>query len=550
MIVNPSCTSSAVLYCRYSSHAQRDVSIDQQINECRKFASHLGIEIVKIYDDRATTGTNDRRPGFQRMIREAERMDYKYVIVYSLDRFARDRYDSAVYKRQLKAYGKKVLSATENISDDPTGILMESLLEGLAEYYSKELSRKIHRGMTDNAEKCLANGSLPYGYRRGKDGRYEIVEEEAAVVREIYNRVLKHEKITEICRDLNYRGIKTKLGRQWGKSSFNKILSNERYTGTYIFGNIRKEGGIPVIIDRELFNAVQHEIKHKPNPRSSVSRRRNDDSVYLLTGKLFCGKCKSPMVGISGKGKAGTPYFYYTCQKHRMEKSCDKKPVRRDKIEQAIAEKILATMFTDEMIDAIVKNAVEHYNGQYGRATERKELIAELSSVTTALGNIMAAIEQGLLTATTKSRLMELEERQAFLKAQIAIIDQEYAEPLTEDDVRSVLQIYKNGDVNSKDFQETLFDAFLIRAYVYDDSLRIVFNTTQPENEIDIPFDIDLVSEDPGAKCLYSSTPLPTNTILHKTQFLCWRLCRYHLACVIKQKKQSIFDNALLLFFI
>ena len=139
--MKPQDRTAGVLYCRYSSHSQREVSIDQQIKECRKFAERNGIEVVKVYDDRAMTGTNDRRPQFQQMLSDAETMRYQYVIVYSLDRFARDRYDSAVYKRQLKQYGKKVLSATENISDDPTGILMESLLEGLAEYYSNPEAR-------------------------------------------------------------------------------------------------------------------------------------------------------------------------------------------------------------------------------------------------------------------------------------------------------------------------------------------------------------------------------------------------------------------------
>ena len=143
---NFSDTRKAVIYARYSSHSQRDVSIDQQIRACKLFAERQSIEVVEIYDDRATTGTNDRRPAFQRMIKDADRADWQFVIVYSLDRFARDRYDSAVYKRRLKECGVKVLSAMENISDDPTGILMESLLEGLAEYYSKELSRKIRRG--------------------------------------------------------------------------------------------------------------------------------------------------------------------------------------------------------------------------------------------------------------------------------------------------------------------------------------------------------------------------------------------------------------------
>ena len=140
---NFSDTKKAVIYARYSSHSQRDVSIDQQLKACRLFAERQGIEIASVYEDRATTGTNDQRPAFQKMMKDAVKGHWDYVVVYTLDRFSRNRYDSAVNKRTLKSYGIKVLSAMENISDDPTGILMESMLEGLAEYYSAELSEKV-----------------------------------------------------------------------------------------------------------------------------------------------------------------------------------------------------------------------------------------------------------------------------------------------------------------------------------------------------------------------------------------------------------------------
>ena len=304
----------AVIYARYSSHSQRDVSIEQQIRACRRFAERHGIEVVKIYDDRALTGTNDKRPGFQQMIQDAKRGGWSYVIVYTLDRFARDRYDSAVYKRQLKTHGVKVLSAMENISDDPTGILMESLLEGPAEYYSKELSRKVQRGHEDNARKCLVNGALPLGYVKGPDNRYQICESEAEIVREIFRRVKDQERFSSIITDLNTRGVLTKKGKKWNRSSFNQILSNERYTGVYIYRDIRTPGGIPQIVTQEVFDTVQAILHLKPNARrdptgSIPQKRRREGGVYLLTGKLFCGHCKSPMIGVSGTSHTAAPHF-------------------------------------------------------------------------------------------------------------------------------------------------------------------------------------------------------------------------------------------------
>lgn len=180
---------NCVLYTRYSSHSQRDVSIDQQIEECKRYAASHGLTIIRIYADRALSGTNDKRPDFQQMIQDSKKLQFKYVIVYSLDRFARNRQDSAIYKRQLRQSGVKVLSATENITADPAGILMEGLLESLNEYYSAELSAKIRRGMNDNASKCMVNGTVPLGYKRSADGKYEIDEQEAMIVREIFYRI-------------------------------------------------------------------------------------------------------------------------------------------------------------------------------------------------------------------------------------------------------------------------------------------------------------------------------------------------------------------------
>ena len=261
----------AVIYARYSSHSQRDASIEQQVAACRRFADRQDIEIVEIYEDRATTGTNDRRPGFQKMVKDAERQNWEYVIVYTLDRVARDRYASAVYKRRLKDCGVKVLSAMEQISDDPTGILMESLLEGLAEYYSSELSRKIRRGMDDNAVKCLCNGQIPFGYRRGEDGRFAIDEQEAPIVQEIYRRIRDGAKLSELIHDINARGILNKRGNKWTHSTFNALLSNERYTGVYIYKDIRIPGGMPRIIEPALFDAVQLTMHTKKNPRKNTA---------------------------------------------------------------------------------------------------------------------------------------------------------------------------------------------------------------------------------------------------------------------------------------
>jgi DNA invertase Pin-like site-specific DNA recombinase len=487
---------NAVIYARYSSHSQRDVSIEQQIKACKLFAERQGLEILRIYDDRATTGTNDRRPGFQQMIKDAEKKEWQYVIIYTLDRFARDRYDSAVYKRRLKECGVKVLSAMENISDDPTGVLMESLLEGLAEYYSKELSRKIRRGMEDNASKCLCNGQIPFGYRRGEDGRFAIDEAEAPIVQEIYRRIRDGSRLCDIVYDMNERGIRTKKGKPWSKSSFNTLLSNERYTGVYIYKDVRIPGGMPQIIEPALFDAVQLIMHTKKNPRKNSApaaapqRRRQENGIYYLTGKLFCGHCHSPMVGVSGRSKNGPLYYYYTCKGKRTDRSCDKKNANRDFIEMFIATALKETMLNDKAICALADAAVK-YQQQRAPSAEIESLQTRSAEIKKSIKNIIAAIEAGAFSAAMQTRLAELETEQKTVLTQLSLLQEETEDALTREEIIAMLRLMRNGDICEESFREALIDTFLVAAYLYDDHVKIVFNLGgQKENAV-LPFDIE-----------------------------------------------------------
>lgn len=509
--------SEGVIYARYSSHSQRDVSIEQQIRACKLFAERHGVKVVKIYEDRALTGTNDKRPGFQQMIQDAKRGGWNYVIVYTLDRFARNRYDNAIYKHQLKDCGVKVLSAMENISDDPVGVLIESQLEALAEYYSRELSRKVQRGHEDNARKCLVNGPLPLGYVKGPDSRYQICESEAEIVREIFRRVKDQEKFSSIIADLNARGVLTKKGKKWNRSSFNQILSNERYTGVYIYRDIRTPGGIPQIITQEVFDSVQCILHLKPNARRDRSgttpqKRRREGGVYLLTGKLYCGHCKSAMTGVSGTSHTAAPHFYYTCKGRRADHaSCDKRNVRRNHIERFVATALRDTMLTDAAIRALAAAAIE-YQQRTGANRELESLKNQLADVNRSLNNLMNAIEAGIFSATTQSRLAELETQKRDLGRLINALEAEVEEALTYEEIVATLELFQHGDVTDKDYQEALIDTFLVAAYVYDDRVKFIFNLGGDKKDIEIPFDIDEV--EPSGEVRISSREVDHGWIL------------------------------------
>ena len=294
----------AVIYARYSSDNQREESIDGQLRECKKFAEYNGITIIGEYIDRAFSAKTDNRPEFQRMIKDSYKSVFDTVIVWKLDRFARNRYDSARYKALLKKNGVRVISATEKISEDASGILLESLLEGMAEYYSAELAEKVKRGMTDNALKAKANGvRAPFGYYVDDDDHYQIDETIAPIVKEIYSLYVDGKKVTDIVKIMAERGIKNR-NYPLNYNSAYRILTNRKYIGKYKFGDVLLENGIPALIDKDTFELVQSRMVR--NKKAPAMHRTEDD--YLLTTKLFCGHCGAFMVGEIGTSHTSKQY--------------------------------------------------------------------------------------------------------------------------------------------------------------------------------------------------------------------------------------------------
>ena len=309
---------TAVIYARYSSDNQREESIEGQIRECTAYAEKNGITIVKHYIDRAISAKTDNRPEFQQMIKDSDKKLFDIVLVWKLDRFARNRYDSARYKTQLKKNGVKLMSATEVISDGPEGIILESVLEGYAEYYSADLSEKVIRGMTENALKGkFSGGAIPFGYTINADRRFEIDPLTAPFVAETFQRYNDGQTMREIRDWLNEKGIKNKRG---GPMSFNVIqhmLSNRRYIGELKYRDILIPDAIPPIVSVEIFNEVQE--KMLKNKKAPARRKAEDD--YLLTTKLFCGHCGALMFGESGTSRTGEVHRYYKCataKKHKV----------------------------------------------------------------------------------------------------------------------------------------------------------------------------------------------------------------------------------------
>lgn len=490
--------NTAVIYARYSSHAQRDVSIDQQIKAIQEFADRQNLKVVQVYADRAISGTTDNRPQFQQMIRDASAGAWDYVIVYSMDRFARDRYDSITYKKILMDSGVRVLSAMENISDEPSGILLESVLEGLAEYYSRELSQKIRRGLKDNAARGLVAASMPYGYMKGPDSKYAINPDTSPIVQEVFSRVLQGESFADIARDLNDRGIRTKTGAAWNRSSF-KFLSNERYMGVYIYEDIRVEGGMPAIVDEETFYAVQDELKRRQNPKGAEVKRRRTNTLYLLTGKAYCACCKAPLVGKSGTGRHGGLFCYYAC-KNLQEKKCDLKRIPKDKLEWYVASALKQFAVDPEMVELMVDLSLEAQKNR-SSTSESAILAKELQQVESSIGNLMKAIEAGIISPDMKERMAELSDRKEQLKAQIATYaHRDKLDNLTREEMVAAFQLLREGEIENQSFQELMFEMLLNSVHVGKDTIEIVLKYKKDgSSTYELPFDPDSIPEVEGS---------------------------------------------------
>jgi len=466
---------NAVIYARFSSSAQREASIEQQINVCTAFAEREGYTILQTYSDRALTGRTDRRPQFLQMIKDARKGRFCAIIVYALDRFSRDKYDSARYKHELRQSGVRVVSATEPISDNPSGILIESVFEGLAQYYSAELAQKIRRGYEDNAKKCLASGSVPFGFRRSADGHYEIMPEEAEIVREIFRRVGSGETYAGICRDLNARGIKTRHGAAWNRSSFNTILRNQRYIGTYISKYHIQEDAIPQIVDKQLFYKVQTISHTKTGPR------RTPNGYYSLTGKLFCGLCGEAMTGTSGTSKSGRLCYYYTCHGHRVHK-CDQRSFPRDQLEDTICHAIWDDVLSDDSIRWMAHQTI--LDQDKIRADSDLEIVRlSLAEVRAQKANILNAIKAGIFTSTTKDELLRLEREEADLAEKVKEGEKLLNDQPTEDDIISFLELFREGYTDPDLTRSGLLDAFVTRAEVHADHILVYFRIKKEDRQ-------------------------------------------------------------------
>ena len=457
----------AVIYARFSSEKQNEASIEGQLRECMQYAEFNKIQVVGNYIDRAQSAKTDHRPEFQHMIKDSYKHGFDCIIVWKLDRFARNRYDSAYYKNVLKKNGVRVISAKETISQGAEGILLESLLEGYAEFYSAELSEKVKRGMTENALKAKANGvRAPFGYYVDEQDHYQIEDATAPIVKEIYSLYLGGKRVNDIAKLLTSRGVKNR-GYSMNYNAVFRILTNRKYIGEYKFGDVIIPNAIPALISVEDFDAVQ--TKMKVNKKAPAMHRSEDD--YLLTTHLFCGKCGAMMTGEIGTSHTDRKYRYYRCNRSKQHK-CDKKTVKKDWLEELVIDEILSLISDDEIVKELAERL---YEMQENDSTAINSIQAQLAEVEKKLKNLAEAIAQGIFSSTTKKMLDELEEQKSNLE--LELYQAQIKNPvLTQEQIEFGLCNLRKIDISTQEGKQRLIDTFVNSIYLYDDHFVITFN--------------------------------------------------------------------------
>ena len=470
----------AVIYARYSCEKQTEQSIEGQLRVCNEFAERNGYTVIHNYIDRAVSGKTDKREQFQQMLKNSADKSFEFVIVYKLDRFARNRYDSAMNKATLKKNGVKVLSACEQITDTPEGIILESMIEGMAEYYSAELSQKVKRGMRESCLKGNAAGIQPiFGYCI-VDKKYKIVENEAAIVRKLFSDYVGGTTIKELVDWLKISGIRSHRGNVFSFGRVSDMLHNPKYIGKCKYGGETYDNMIEPIIDEETFYRAQEKLTaniHKA-ARSKAAEK------FILSGKLICSECGELMVGESGTSKTGEIYTYYKCAaKKKNAQNCTSKAVRKEVIEKAVYNAIIRALQDDNFIFEVARKSVEIYNADIEESAELKILNRQKADIDKQLANITNAICQGIFNQHTQEKMIELSNTQQALESQIAEEEARTILPLKEARVVSFLKNYteivKCADkAESLENMKRLFDVFIKEVIFDGERFLIVMKTT------------------------------------------------------------------------
>lgn len=481
----------AALYARYSSDMQRGESVDAQIRLIKEFAEKNNIVIVKQYVDEAKSAKWDSRESFQQMIKDSKTSEWQVVIVHKLDRFARNRDDSTMYRIQLRRYRKYLISAVEQLGDSPEDQLLEAMIEAMAEFYSKNLARETIKGLTENALKGKHCGGIPpLGYELDEFNFYKVNEFEAQGVKLIYSLFLEGKSYTEIIAEINSLGYRTKRNRLFTRNSLYEIFRNEKYTGTFIYNKmesrdefsgvrsrhkykpeneiIKVENMIPEIISKEDWKSVQTILNRRKKAYTNHAKEE-----YLLSGKIKCGECGGNYVGKRTFNSRGVKYVSYICNRKRNPNyKCSNSCIKRDWIEEKVIKvvKDFIRKFNEAYFDEIQHKYIEEMQDK--KQKEVKVLQNELNRINADIERIVEAIAKAPLESLIE-KLQVLENQKNGLKENINKIQQVPDFEVTIQEMKSLIKkAEKMLEENSVPFKE-LIDLVVKEIVVNRDNIQI-----------------------------------------------------------------------------
>ena len=402
------------------------------------------------------------------MIEDAKQGRFDAIVVYKMDRFSRDQFTTALYTKTLTELGVAILSAAENLNtlanDGGMSNFMVGIMNAFAVYYSDELSQKVSRGMKVTAQKCQFNGGpIPIGYKI-VDKKFAIDEDKAPIVKRIFE---------DYAKGVTYKNIIDKYGGsvKLTLGGLERILRSEKYIGVYSHSGIRIEGGIPSIVSKEIFDAVQRRMdSQKKGPWKRYAGAKVD---YLLTGKLYCGECGSPMVGLSGWGKKGsTVYHYYRCNK-KHDGLCSMKKVRKEAIEGIVLDES-RKLYEDESLRSLFIKTFTAVFSKIMRGTVDKQASMEneiskleerkRGALIAIADNPSLAAEMQSVISSINDKIKELNELLAMHKSALKNLK------VREDDVKEFLDSVFRSD-SSMSAEPRIIDSLVQRV---DGSIREV----------------------------------------------------------------------------
>ena len=414
----------AVSYSRFSSHNQRVESIAGQQRAIYKYIAENQYILVGDYVDERLTGTNLHRPGFQRMLEDAQKGLFDVVIVHKMDRFSRDVYDALDVQRKLALYGVRIEYVIERFEETPEGQLQRVIQLGVGEYYSQNLAREVRKGLHENAYKCIHNGGIPpYGFDVDPETkRYIINEHEASGIRIMFEKIIQAWSYRELAEYLNLLGYRTKIGNKFSAtSSFYDILTNPKYMGVYTYNRSvskpkqigmkrshRKNknaeeiicipNGVPAIVDEETFELVQKLLKQR---RRSKGQHKAKE-VYLLTGLVECAECGSAYHGssrIGGRNKS--KYVSYRCSKRKkLENPCKCKEINKTLLDEFVVNQLYTTLLNQTNLEQLLESVNIKLKQKYkDMDQDLPQLQKQLDEVSQKISNLVQAIAMGGLSS-------------------------------------------------------------------------------------------------------------------------------------------------------